>query len=74
MKQLATDGCVTANTLEVRILPQNMPDAPTVPRAEANRLSNENAALITSLARSVNDEKLSQALARLASHRKTEKP
>lgn len=66
VKQFAADDSVTVDRLEVRIRPQNQPAAsPPATRSPA-RLSPENAALITSLARSIGDEKLSQALQRLA--------
>lgn len=66
VKQFADDDSVTVTKLEVRIQPQNQPVASPPPARPAARLSAENAALITSLARSVGDEKLSRALQRLA--------
>lgn len=66
IKQFAADDSVTVDTLEVRIQPQNQPAASPPPARSPARLSPENAALITSLARSISDEKLSHALQRLA--------
>ncbi|RRQ22517.1 DUF721 domain-containing protein [Thiohalobacter thiocyanaticus] len=66
IKQFAGDDSVTVDKLEVRIRPQNQPAAPPPAARSPARLSPENAALITSLARSIGDKKLSQALQRLA--------
>ena len=70
VKQFSRDDSVTVNKLEVRIQPQNEPVSNPPPGRSPARLSAENAALITSLARSVDDEKLSRALQRLAGRRR----
>lgn len=74
VKQLQRDDSVTLNRLEVRILPQNMPSTSAAPVRAPARLSVENANLISSLARGVDDDKLSRALQRLASRSKKEHP
>lgn len=72
VNQLSRDGSVTLSKLEVRIRPQNGPAGSPPAVRTASGLSAENAALITSLARSVGDEKLSRALQRLARRRRND--